>query len=357
MSETDIISLEHDQDAGDAAGKPRFSPSSLCVSPGPAVDPSALTGELIERLRPQYADPKVLPFHSWEHPLQVRSDALALVARCRESGTEVDSVAVEQAALLHDVFHILDPSVLGFDSREGLAASYAYNLLRRLGAPEAHARKVERIVWATHALAEPQTVEEIVLRAADLRNLAGTYEEFRASTERLYLEHKGMGGKETSFAQFALRSIDHLALYAWRLFKLTPQALNSRGASDWHERLMQNMIRLNSELCGGRDRLIVSLYTGPTCFPPVSLARAASDQVLLVAVNSDPALLEETLQATRNMKARGIIKAPAIFLPGTTDALPLPDQSCDEVVVSAEASDSPEIRRVLRKNGKLVSLR
>ncbi|MCB0354797.1 MAG: hypothetical protein KDD64_14780, partial [Bdellovibrionales bacterium] len=236
----------------------------------PTYLPEDLTAELEIRVRALYADKSVLPQHNFEHVLQVREAVKPLIERCEKAGIPIDRVALDHAILLHDLLYAVDHQKLGFESKEALSADYAEKLLLELGAPLEHARKVKEIILATHHQKEPQTPEEILIRAADLSNLAGDYKSFRATTHRLHEESRINGNAGISFQEFVVRSYRFLSFFTASQLELTDGARTSDGKSEWHENVFSNLQRLHAEAFGTEEQSVL-----------VIVGREALDRVML----------------------------------------------------------------------------
>ena len=176
----------------------------------------AITKKLEEHLPLLYPPEDVLPYHGVHHVQQVRSDAAVYVNRCRQQGIAVDTFALDHALLCHDLLYGVDPALFGFESREDLAAFYAEQFLLKNRASSEHASYVAHIISSTKANTLPKEVEEIIMRAADLANLAGDFETFAGQTACLYREHRLLTQSPKSFADFVTDSIVHLSGYTRR---------------------------------------------------------------------------------------------------------------------------------------------
>lgn len=327
-------------------------------------NPIEITSDLEAHVKKLYGTESDLPYHGWHHIEATRKEAAILVERCKKAGVEVDEVTLDHAIICHDLLYSVDPKMFRFKSREELAAHYAYNLLRFYGADEEHARKVERIILATNFLVEPSGVEEMLMRAADLKNLGGSYSEFHGNTVKLWEEAKRLSGEEISFEDHVKRTLRFLPLYVWRFLRLTNDALNERGASAWHEKTLSNLIGIFSEINSGRDNIRVVAQVSLASCEPIILAKRLPGNTFFIAVDPESSALEEGLRCARiahpvengNGKDTFIpAEIPAYFVPGKVDSLPIADAICDEVYVpSTAALHVEELARVLKPNGDLV---
>jgi hypothetical protein len=335
----------------------QFSPASLVILPGPEKPIEEISKLLEVTVRDLYLPREQLAYHGWGHITETREWIKDLVTRCRRADVVVDEVVLDHAVLCHDVLFQVPPKYYGFNSKEELAAHHAYNMLREMGAPEAHARKVERVILATHVLADPTTTEEILMRAADVKNVGGDYAEFKANTKRLHEESMHLSADSVSFRDFALRSFRYLSLYAWRYLRLTPEATDTAGRSIWHLNAIGNCVDLFAEVHGGRNNIKVMgqlLERGDT---PIINQTGIRANEFFVGVTPEAMVRELTLHGIRQVQDRWSNIAPVFFVPGASGNLPFPSGVCDELHVKAEsvsAASAHELLRALRPNGALV---
>ena len=296
------------------------------------------------------------PYHNWEHHVgPMFQAAQALGARCRRHGVHLDMQVLETAVLFHDALFHVEPDCLGFKSREHLAAAYAGKLLRRAGAPEDFAARVEETILATNVEFEPATPEEKAIRALDLTNIGGPYWSFLANTQLLCEEAKKQRGGNLSFTDFARGSIHFLGGYIARMVELTPEARDEQGRSTWHMAGVRNLVKLFQDIMTpGEDARVVlqvPVQSGAALLSPL---RVLHDNDFLIGVSSGD--LYAAHKEWNALRAERQSQAPGVFLPGTPDAIPVPDQMCDEVYLTAEPSPDVirEALRVMKTTGTLT---
>ena len=220
-------------------------PAELKVVPGAPRELIDVLRDFERRVKSGYTSGEVLRYHNWEgHISDLRMFGLQLCDRCETVGLPVDRLALVAAILGHDTLLTFDERLIGMTSKEQLASFYSYNLLRELGAPEVFARKVEGIINATHVKVEPVTTEQKIMRAIDVRNVGGPYEEFWPNTVKLYEEARNLSGREISFEQFVNGSLTFLSEFFPLMIQLTPDALDGDGRSRWHMGGLSNVMRL-----------------------------------------------------------------------------------------------------------------
>ena len=105
-----------------------------------------------------------LDYHNLEHSLDVAATACAFAKS--EGLDKRTQCLLEAAGYVHDTGYLLQ-----YEHNEIWGARIARRLLPRLGYTRAEARTIALLVLATDLRRTPESVEEKVLRDADLRNL------------------------------------------------------------------------------------------------------------------------------------------------------------------------------------------
>lgn len=318
-------------------------------------DAAKLLQEVEANLRRLYRGADEMPYHNIGHPQDVRDHARKLVERCKKAGISVEELVVELGALLHDALSDVDPKLFGHDSSESLAAFVSKNLLINLGVPLETAEKVSQGIKATNALVNPQTVEEKILRAADLREMSASYNEFRANSLKLKHEAELRRGVTIDLWSSTVSQCKYLQLYLWRMIELTPDALDSDGRSVWHTIAMRNILGLAEESSASRDRTVRVIVTeigedGKIMVPE----SAPKEDICFIALSPKEELREAALKNLRALQQHaGADPTYGFILPGTAETIPLPEQSVDEIMIQATAGNLAELARVLKRKGEV----
>ncbi len=272
-----------------------------------------ITEYLEKHLSLLYAPEEVLPYHGIHHVHQVRENAAKYVLRCHRYGVEVDEYALDHAILCHDLLFGIDPASFHFESREDLAAFYSKNLLLKLGASEEHAAYVAQIILSTKVNVLPLEVEEIIMRAADLDNLVGSYQSVVDQTARLYQEHRLLSRTPVSYSEFVVGSLVHLSGYSWPMLELTPEARTGEGRSRWHQDLAINLQRLYQSTREGDGDVEVQMSS-----LPIDLRLLSSSQQklnVLVAANDEQAF--KYSQEISTLYQSGALNCPVLIFPSS----------------------------------------
>jgi len=301
------------------------------------------------------------PFHGAGHIVELEPLALAMIRRLWAHDIDVNVNILLQALYGHDALWgapfaaFCGQTDQPFRSKEDLSAHAIKFLLRQRGEPEEHCDRVGRAILCTNPFEIPSKIEEIVLRALDLSNLMGPYEDFSEKWDRLRQETQEASGQPVDVKTWAVQAAGYLALYLWLMLELTPEARTEVGASRFHLEALRNILRKLQEAMGS-IQVIGKLGVAQDFLPDTDLV-----QCLLVVIDPQPTL-GGLLQSTKQAKAIYGDQAVVLHLPGKPEALPVPDKTFDRFYLDRVSGDkhwsdkpwSKEIKRVLRPGGAVV---
>ena len=320
-----------------------IGPARIQLDPGLAQRRAGL-----ERLKlGTYLPDERMPYHGVSHPDTIMRKVRMLVRRCWRAGVPVDVNALERAVPLHDALVHLDPRLLNCRSPEQLAARLAHNSARLEGWPVEAAARCARIVMATHPAVRPITPEEIIMRAADIGNIGASYAEFSASARALHREAELRGGAAIPFEKWIVGAYAYLRAFLVPMLELTALAKDAEGRSRWHIAALRNLIALWRESRPATGARVVAevLDDGQAPSPP------PDSGVCYIGLHSDE---NERGRAAKELSAKLAKGAMGFVVPGTAQALSLPDGSCDEVILHGWcAAEFAEARRVLAAKGSI----
>jgi len=269
-----------------------------------------------------------------------------LAERCRHCGIHVSIEVLVWAALFHDALFGKDPREFGCSTPEELSAKVAAEEMRKLGYLEHMIAAVIDAIKPTNAGVMPVTVEAKILRAADLSRMAGAYSDFREDFDKLAAEFGFEGGWD-----FFWPNLHGMVAYLWPEIRLTPQYWGTNHASEWHTNVARNIIRNYGVLCAERgEEPKVLIEIGPGRLP-ISLFRKHTPLELIIGV--EPSQADRKVAAVLSVETAKLRNsAPEIILPGTADALPIPDDAGDIVMANValrcpDALSPQELLRVL----------
>jgi predicted metal-dependent HD superfamily phosphohydrolase len=196
--------------------------------------------EFLESARPYYSDD--LEYHNFGHVEETLEAAGELLDRCEEEDVEVDEEVVVASLAYHDAYYHKDAERFRYDSKEDLSKEVARKELREREYDEEFIQRVEDCIEATkhHARPDKDAKEAILVRAADLRGLMASYDEFIENTYALWQEHETLYGNEQSYQEWFKEVLNVLDHYGSQRLELTEKGATENGLSEFHQQLGAN---------------------------------------------------------------------------------------------------------------------
>lgn len=202
----------------------------------------------IEKTAQNFYSPD-LPYHNFVHALKAVATGEGIVENCRKENISVEADVVRYALLFHDAGYHEDYAAKGFNfkTKEEYSAHLAASAMRERGLSEELIEKVAKAILGTHRDAEFNTVEEKIVRAADLAGLAGDYGEFLKQNKNLKKEAEILSGKKISVADWKRRTEEAINFYLKQDIRLTSAYEDDFGASVFHKKTRENLARFLRE--------------------------------------------------------------------------------------------------------------
>lgn len=182
-----------------------------------------------------------LPYHNFDHTLGTRNEAARLVALCKAHGLVVDEDVVEAAALLHDAGYADNIDLARFDSKEAYAVELASKILQFLGMPQQKIYKVTAAIMCTKVGVKPHTLEDKIVRRADLENVASSPENFIRNNLLVLEEYSALNGSKPSAEEWAAFSYAILSSYLNDDVLLGEFDRTKSGVSVFSEKAIKNV--------------------------------------------------------------------------------------------------------------------
>lgn len=186
---------------------------------------------------------KPLPYHNFEHVIQMVNNAEIIINNCRKEKIPVNKKVVYYACIFHDAGYSEDCFKQGFDSKEEYSAFLAQKTLRRLGEEEKFIDLVRSCILATHREGFFKSNEEKIVRAADLAEMSKEYNVFLNNNYKLWEEVKVMTMKEIPWLEWKEKTVEIVNFYLSQDIKLTSAHDNEQGESVFHKILKSNLDR------------------------------------------------------------------------------------------------------------------
>lgn len=309
-------------------------------------------------------------YHTWNHALHVFDRCIEFANRLRPYGIKVDLTVVKLAAIFHDAlyplpageFFVRDHGQLRPSAnKEETSAELARCYLERLQAPTELVNAVVLTIMGTNPLTPLETIEQMVLAAADL-DIACDYAQFHSQSELLRQEAAQLSGVSSIHPKnFYRGSVNFLSLFLQRRIQLTPGYFTSSGQSQFHLSAVCNIVG-NVRQVWKNPRIVGEIGCGqhPIILDP---SHHLDETALYVGIDSDvKALSCAMLQAKGHYTAHRLASPMMLTIPAEERALSLPDQLLDELHVrntwlrhlsrNTQFAFS-ELGRVLKPNGHL----
>lgn len=188
-----------------------------------------------------------LPFHNWNHARSRMKKGMAIARQCVREGIRVNLEVVKWALLFHDAGYHHDHRKIGYPTKEAHSAALARKEMERLNMDPMLIRDVEKAILSTHRDAPFQTVEEKIVRAADLAGMAGPYSAFLRDNRLLKKEQELMHGNSISWEEWKKQSEEIIGFYLSQNIQVTTQYRDAAGKSVFHTRVRDNLARMMRE--------------------------------------------------------------------------------------------------------------
>lgn len=188
-----------------------------------------------------------LAYHNFSHAQRALQAGENLTARARAQGLVVDDDVVRTALLFHDAGYGDDPSTTGAPTREAYAAELAVDALCNvLEANELSTRApfvvaVRSAILATHHGAAATSIEDQIVRRADLFELAADYHDFSWNTAALRTEAARAAGPSFDEEAWRASTAHLLGAYLAEAGTRARDAPDVLGSATFYRRLLSNL--------------------------------------------------------------------------------------------------------------------
>ena len=143
-----------------------------------------------------------LPYHNFQHIHDVLKAGDIILFECKKNGIDFNEAVIYHAILFHDAGYHENHKEYGYDSKESYSASLAGDILTQEAYSEIHIRQVKQAIMATHMDGQCESIEDQVVRAADLYGLMAAYADFREKSVALYHEKQMLNGVNISWDEY-----------------------------------------------------------------------------------------------------------------------------------------------------------
>ena len=143
-----------------------------------------------------------LNYHNFQHIIDTLGNAEIILKQCDEKDILYDKTIICHAILFHDAGFEENHKQNGYDSKEDYSAYLASSILAESGETEQHIDAVVNAILCTKMHATCHSINENIVRAADLSGLASSYSYFKSKSIALYKEREYMTGKAISWEEY-----------------------------------------------------------------------------------------------------------------------------------------------------------
>jgi predicted metal-dependent HD superfamily phosphohydrolase len=193
----------------------------------------------LEKIASRYYNPK-LPYHNFGHVVTVIRESEKILQKCRDEGIKVDENIVYYALLFHDAGYDEDHVVLGFDSKEAYSAELAEQVLIGNEVDKELIKRIKTAIMSTHVDAKCTCVEDKIVRAADLCEIAAEYKVFKKNTLDLKLELENSSNREITWEEWKRLAVDRIELFLREEIEVTSDYYDN-GESRFHKNARANL--------------------------------------------------------------------------------------------------------------------
>ncbi len=175
-----------------------------------------------------------LPYHSFPHAVNVHRETLPILEHCKEEGVPVHELVMYFASLGHDLGYGLNHRVLGYPTKEALAADWTGRIMFYLGIDTEIILLTKGAIQGTEKNASILTNEAKVLRAADLAELAKDLPTFVRNNRLLKEEAELLSGKIISWSDWKEQTKKIVEFFLSQDIRLTSYHDDEKGNSRFH---------------------------------------------------------------------------------------------------------------------------
>ena len=294
--------------------------------------------ELITLAESLYPTEQRRAYHNFRHSLEVAVAAVQLIQERHIDTSKLDMEALATGILFHDVL----------DGPEIASAAFVrFTLEHQMGWSRERAQRVYDIVMATSRGGISETIEEKIVKAADLCSVVAPFGRFSDVAHALRVELSQRLGRPVDPLEWVVSAFRHLRGFLVPFIELTPLARDARGASAWHTATLANLLRKWEEIFP--SGLIIGEVLDEGSVP---MFKALPPKAMYIAFADNQ---EHRLEVASMLERSEQPQTASFIVPGGGSALPIAANVFDIMVVPEHiaARASSELSRVLKVGGEL----
>lgn len=140
-----------------------------------------------------------LPFHNFSHATSAINYGKQIA---RLANSPVNQDVIYYALLFHDAGFKESHEAQGYKTKEAYSAAIAERELAAAGVEAETVAQVVQAILATHINAECHSIEDQIVRLADIGNVGGDYKTFMIENRKAKAEHEQMTGRTIDWIQW-----------------------------------------------------------------------------------------------------------------------------------------------------------
>ncbi len=185
-----------------------------------------------------------LPYHNFKHVTTLLKNAQELIKKCEKYHLKVDEEIVLLALLFHDAGYAENHKKKGFKSKEEYSAFISEKVLLDQKYPPEKIKKIKECITATHRDKEFRTIEQKIVRACDLKDLAANFKKFKKDNLLLKKEFELLNHRKISSDEWKDITKKTILFYLSQNIHLTPKYYNKEGKSIFHMKALKNLNKI-----------------------------------------------------------------------------------------------------------------
>lgn len=201
-----------------------------------------------------------LPYHNFQHAKETLWESMRLADVCEENGLTVNRKALVIGALFHDAGYFRNHNEEGFETKEEYSVFVMNAYASRYQLEGEGLELAESAIIATTRGSQVRTLEDKILRRADLMNIAGNYaEDFLSKTRLLHKEIETLSDKTVNIWDFAVEGIKILSDFLHDDLSFGEFDRINNRMSVFQFRAIENLKHLTQEIAQETGQRIVDL--------------------------------------------------------------------------------------------------
>lgn len=188
-------------------------------------------------------------YHNFDHALGTWEAAREIIKRCRQEGKTINEQIVYYACLFHDAGYHEDERESGFGTKEDYAAAIAKKELTKHGVVSDIIEAVNRAIKGTEQEYDISnlSIEGMIVRVADLADLAADYAIFLENNRKLKQEQERILQRPIEREIWKMKTKEIMEFYLSQKIQLTHGYADKHGESIFHKRTKENLERFLKE--------------------------------------------------------------------------------------------------------------